>query len=88
MAFCAAATTHGKADGRLLLGDQLRQLYVTICEVLEVDSERATPLVFDDADQVLEQLIQKLHEDLTSGGRLLNAIDPMLRSFDAEQLAC
>ena len=76
-----AAATFGHFDGRGLLGPLARQLYESIYDSWGRTPGKEKPLVFDDADQVLDVELEKVHDSLLNGESLWHVIDPVLDSL-------
>ncbi len=77
---------YGHYDGRVLLGPGLVPLYESIYHTLELDCGEASPLIFNDADQSLEQYLLRLSKDIDGQGSIVNAVAPLVDSFSNSEL--
>lgn len=82
-----AKTLLNHYDGRALLGSLVTPLYESICESMGCVPTESKPLVFDDSDQWLEEHLASLHNNLCSRGRIIDALEPVLASFDQAQFS-
>ena len=69
---------NGHADGRQLLSDELTSLYEAVYQCLG-KTPGDLPLVFDDADQALQNYLEILFSNVKSNGSIAKSI-PQLRS--------
>lgn len=81
-----AQTVFGHYDGRAMLGPGVVPLYESVYTTLERDLGEASPLIFNDADQSLEQYIQLLSKGIDSQGAIVNAVTPLVDSFNNSEL--
>lgn len=72
----------GHFDGSEMIGPVLQPIYKAIYSTLAIPSGQDRPLIFNDADQSLENYVALLHENLSNQGTLAAAISPVLNSFD------
>ena len=72
----------GHNDGRALLGTLVTSLYESICESLNCVPNESKPFLFNDSEQWLEEHLASLHENLCSHGSIVDAVEPVLASFD------
>lgn len=72
----------GHYDGRALLGSLVTPLYESICESMNCVPNESKPFLFDDSDQWLEEHLVSLHENLCLRGSIVDAVEPVLASFD------
>jgi phenylalanine ammonia-lyase len=79
---------NGHYDGRRLVGPLVASLYSAVCDALGVRPGQDAPLIFNDADQSLEGMLDALVADISSGGSAVVAVEPVLNLFDDAGLAC
>jgi phenylalanine ammonia-lyase len=79
---------NGHYDGRALLGTLAEPLYAAVYEAVDSKPGEDTPLIFNDADQLLETLLADLVESITSGGAPVSAVEPLIALFDQANLSC
>ena len=72
----------GHYDGSQLLGNIAKQLYLSVLDQLGTESCEHRPFVFDDRDRWLENDIAALAGDLFAQGNTIQAIAPVIHSFD------
>ncbi len=72
----------GHFDGRVMLGTLVEPLYSAICEVLDCVPGKNKPFLFNDADCWLEEQIEAITENIKNQGRIVEAIAPILESFE------
>lgn len=77
-----ARATSGHCDGRSLLSGIARDVYEAVYAAAGKQPGPDSPLVFDDADAPMEDLIAKLSRSLSHGGALIGAIAPVLRDLE------
>ena len=77
-----AKASLGHFDGRVLLSDVGRNFYETVCELLNVEPTEERPYLFDDSDRWLEEDVQRLVGDISIQGKLVEAVDPVMTSFE------
>ena len=77
-----AKQVFGDYDGRRLLGTVPAQLYNAICDLLEHSPGAQRPFLFDDSDRWLEQDVETINDSLRQSGPIVEAIRPILQSFD------
>ncbi len=83
-----AYAIHGHHDGRKLMGAGLIPLYEAVYKTLEKQLDESSPLIFNDADQSLEQGLQRLSENIDVDGSLVTAVSPIVESFKESNLSC
>lgn len=71
-------------DGRALIGTHLVPVYEAACRAMQMDADATKPLLFNDSDVWLEQHLVRINNDLEQHGGLLQAVEPILESFDEE----
>lgn len=76
----------GHFDGRTLLGALATPLYEAVCFAMDCHPGEDRPFLFDDSDQWLEEKLAALYENVRSGGSIVDAIEPVLKSFEKSQL--
>ena len=69
-------------DGRALIGTQLKPVYDAACHAMHVDACSTRPLLFNDSDVWLEQHLARINSDIEQHGNLLQAVQPILTSFE------
>ena len=79
-----AASACGHYDGSRLLADLPRRLYEAVYACWGGEPGEHRPLVFDDADQILEDELEKLHDWITEGEELGRILEPIVTSLEAE----
>ena len=77
-----AKSSYGHYDGRKVIGDQARPLYSAVYEVLDSSPGQDRPFLFDDSDRWLEQDIEALHQNIRDEGAVVEAVKPILDSFE------
>ncbi len=79
---------HGHYDGRALLNDEAGALYAAVCAALGGSPGESAPLVFDDADQSLEELLASLQENIRCEGTIIDSMAPILSMFEQASFGC
>lgn len=79
-----AKTALGHYDGSALLGSLMAPVYNAICASGGGAVDARRPYLFDDSDLWLEQQLASLHSDICASGQLVDAIAPILNSFNDE----
>lgn len=74
----------GHHDGRQILSATLEPFYTAFYEVLGSTPGKQEPYLFNDGDQWLEEQLAALQHDFSTGGVLIEAVEPILRSFDEQ----
>jgi phenylalanine ammonia-lyase len=77
-----AKSSYGHYDGRVLLGSLVTPLYEAICDLAGTPLGPAKPFLFDDRDQWLEEHLAAIGENLVGHGTIVQAVEPILESFD------
>ncbi len=77
-----AKSTLDHFDGSKFLGKTNRDFYSAVCGVLNTKADPDLPLLFDDQDRWLEDDIESLAKDIAEQGQLIQAIEPLINSFD------
>ena len=72
----------GHDDGSALLGSLLLPVYEAICKTCDVKPTSERPFVFNDSEGQLEVCLAKIAENLSAHGSLIDAVSPILKSFD------
>jgi phenylalanine ammonia-lyase len=78
----------GHYDGRRLVGPLVASLYSAVYDAVGLRPDQEAPLIFDDADQSLEGMLDALVENISCGGSAVVAVEPLLKMFDDAGLAC
>ena len=81
-----AKASYGHFDGRVLIGDLAQPLYSAVYDVLKSSPGQNKPFLFDDSDRWLEQDIEALNHDICDEGLVVEAVKPILRSFEGSFL--
>jgi phenylalanine ammonia-lyase len=76
-----AYALYGNYDGRALVGAGVLPLYESVYTTLARQCGAASPLIFNDADQLLEDWLQLLAENIDRDGSIVNAVTPIVDSF-------
>ena len=79
-----AKSTLGHYDGRALLGSLLAPLYSAVCDTAGVERGKDRPFLYDDSDRWLEEQLAALHTDICRHGKVTDAVEPILDSFDGQ----
>ena len=77
-----AKASYGHFDGRVLIGDLAQPLYTAVYNVLKSSPGQDKPFLFNDSDRWLEQDIEALHQDICDEGLVVDAVKPVLESFE------
>lgn len=77
-----AKSSFGHYDGRALLGSLAQPLYLAVCQVLECHPGTDKPFLFDDSDRWLEQDIEEVRQSISTEGPIVEAVRPVLDSFE------
>lgn len=77
-----AHSLFGHYDGRALLGSMLTPLYDAVHNATKRQAGESRPFVFDDADHWLEAALAHLSSDVRQHGSVVDAVAPILQSFD------
>lgn len=77
-----AHTGFGHYDGTALLGSLLNPLYSAVYEATGRTVETDRPFLFDDADHWLEKDLASLTQQIQNHGTIVQAVAPILESFD------
>ncbi len=72
----------GHYDGRVLVGSMLTPLYDAICKATGTEAGKTRPFMFNDGDLWLEAALANLASDLRQHGSVVDAVAPILQSFD------
>ena len=83
-----AKVQFGHYDGRALLNDEAGALYAAVQESLGVSASESKPLIYNDADQSLEELLASLQENIRCEGSLIESVAPILTMFDQTSFGC
>lgn len=76
-----ANAQYGHYDGRTLVGPSVVPLYESVYATLDKRCGASSPLIFNDADQALEDWLQLLAESIDGDGSIVNAVTPIVDSF-------
>ena len=82
-----AKASFGHFDGRILIGELAQTLYSAVYDVLECSPGQDKPFLFNDSDRWLEKDIEALHHDIREEGIIVDAVKPILESFEASFLS-
>lgn len=77
-----AKTTLGHFDGREILGETGVRFYEAACGLIDVVPGRERPLILDDTDRWLEEDIERIADDISNQGEMINAAQGIIDSFD------
>jgi phenylalanine ammonia-lyase len=82
-----AKATLGHYDGRALLGTLLVPLYEAISAAADVELDADQPFLLNDSDQWMEHQLAELHENISCHGTIVEAVAPVLASFNQQLFA-
>ncbi|MDF1849733.1 MAG: aromatic amino acid ammonia-lyase [Verrucomicrobiales bacterium] len=74
-------------DGRALLSPLISRVYEVVYEAAGREPGKDRPLLFNDQDFPLENLVETLKRDLTEGGSLPFTVAPLLETLDEIEFA-
>ena len=77
-----AKSSLGHYDGRALLGELTVPLYESICNAMNCQPQESRPFLFDDQQQWLERQLEKVQQNISTRGSIVESIEPILESFD------
>jgi phenylalanine ammonia-lyase len=80
-----AKSCFGHYDGRALLGTLAEPLYSAVYDAMNAVPGSDRPFLFDDSDQWLEEHLEAIHENLVRRDSIVDAVIPILDSFQAFQ---
>lgn len=78
-----AKQTEDHFDGRSLLSPSAADLYESVCRTIGVKANKRRPLIFDDRDQWLEEMLAAIHADLAGTGQIAASVASITQSFQS-----